>query len=408
MVLTRKKLKNLTFSKKYIEKTKYKMYNHNIVRMFIYMWFSIIRRKQRMKKRILACMLSLVVAGSMIGCSSKDEETSKDQIRVGMVTDAGDIDDKSFNQGTWEGVKKAEEELGVEINYLKPAGETEAEYNIEIGNLYDAGYNLVICPGFKFETSIYSMQEKYQDAKFVIIDGSPNDGQGNSLVAENTVSIFFAEHEAGFLSGLAAALQLKEAELGFIGGMEVSSVQRFNWGFQQGITYANENLGTNVSIKEENVVYSGSFTDAALGQQLAAQMYDRGVTAIFQSAAATGNGVITEAKQRAALGENVWVIGVDLDQYEDGIYDEANGKSVILTSAVKKINNASFDMIEAAINDQFPGGKTLVYSVNNNGVGIPEENPNLDSSVVETVNEILEKMKNGEVTVSDEQGDLIR
>ena len=179
---------------------------------------------------------------------------------------------------------------------------------------------MVICPGFKFETSIYSMQEKYQDAKFVIIDGSPNDGQGNSLVAENTVSIFFAEHEAGFLSGLAAALQLKEAELGFIGGMEVSSVQKFNWGFQQGITYANENLGTNVSIKEENVVYSGSFTDAALGQQLAAQMYDRGVTAIFQSAAATGNGVITEAKQRAALGENVWVIGVDLDQYEDGIY----------------------------------------------------------------------------------------
>ena len=247
-----------------------------------------------------------------------------------------------------------------------------------------------------------------KDAKFVIIDGSPNDGQGNSLVAENTVSIFFAEHEAGFLSGLAAALQLKEAELGFIGGMEVSSVQRFNWGFQQGITYANENLGTNVSIKEENVVYSGSFTDAALGQQLAAQMYDRGVTAIFQSAAATGNGVISEAKQRAALGENVWVIGVDLDQYEDGIYDEANGKSVILTSAVKKINNASFDMIEAAINDQFPGGKTLVYSVNNNGVGIPEKNPNLDSSVVETVNEILEKMKNGEVTVSDEQGDLIR
>ena len=130
-----------------------------------------------MKKRILACMLSLVVAGSMIGCSSKDEETSKDQIRVGMVTDAGDIDDKSFNQGTWEGVKKAEEELGVEINYLKPAGETEAEYNIEIGNLYDAGYNLVICPGFKFETSIYSMQEKYQDAKFVIIDGAPSDGE---------------------------------------------------------------------------------------------------------------------------------------------------------------------------------------------------------------------------------------
>ena len=82
--------------------------------------------------------------------------------------------------------------------------------------------------------------------------------------------------------------------------------------------------------------------------------------------------------------------------------------STLLLTNTPQINNASFDMIEAAINDQFPGGKTLVYSVNNNGVGIPEKNPNLDSSVVETVNEILEKMKNGEVTVSDEQGDLIR
>ena len=355
-----------------------------------------------MKKRILPCMLSLVVAGSMIGCSSTGEETSKDQIRVGMVTDAGDIDDKSFNQGTWEGVEKAEEELGVEINYLKPAGETEAEYNIEIGNLYDAGYNLVICPGFKFETSIYSMQEKYQDAKFVIIDGSPNDGQGNSLVAENTVSIFFAEHEAGFLSGLAAALQLKEAELGFIGGMEVSSVQKFNWGFQQGITYANENLGTNVSIKEENVVYSGSFTDAALGQQLAAQMYDRGVTAIFQSAAATGNGVITEAKQRAALGENVWVIGVDLDQYEDGIYDVENNKSVVLTSAIKKVNEAAYQIIEAELAGKFNGGETIVFDASNDGVGIPEENPNLSEDTIAKVSEVYELVKNGEISVRAE------
>lgn len=355
-----------------------------------------------MKKRILACMLSLVVAGSMIGCSSKDEETSKDQIRVGMVTDAGDIDDKSFNQGTWEGVKKAEEELGVEINYLKPAGETEAEYNIEIGNLYDAGYNLVICPGFKFETSIYSMQEKYQDAKFVIIDGSPNDGQGNSLVAENTVSIFFAEHEAGFLSGLAAALQLKEAELGFIGGMEVSSVQRFNWGFQQGITYANENLGTNVSIKEENVVYSGSFTDAALGQQLAAQMYDSGVKAIFVAAGSVGIGAINEAKTQVAAGKEAWVIGVDSDQYEDGIYDVENNKSVVLTSAIKKVNEAAYQIIEAELAGKFNGGETIVFDASNDGVGIPEENPNLSEDTIAKVSEVYELVKNGEISVRAE------
>lgn len=360
-----------------------------------------------MNKRLIALAMSGLMVTGLVGCGASEGE-GNDVLKVGMVTDSATIDDRSFNQGTWEGIQAAEEAFGISSTYMQPAGETEADYATEIANLYDAGYDFIITPGFKFETAIYEAQAKYEDAKFVILDGTPNDGGENSLVADNTVSIYFAEEQSGFIAGVAAALEIGEGDFGFIGGMKIPAVQRFEIGFAEGIAYANENLGTSISLKEENVVYEGTFSNVAGGQQLAAQMYDRGVTAIFQSAAATGNGVITEAKQRAALGENVWVIGVDLDQYEDGIYDEANGKSVILTSAVKKINNASFDMIEAAINDQFPGGKTLVYSVNNNGVGIPEENPNLDSSVVETVNEILEKMKNGEVTVSDEQGDLIR
>lgn len=360
-----------------------------------------------MNKRLIALAMSGLMVTGLVGCGASEGE-GNDVLKVGMVTDSATIDDRSFNQGTWEGIQAAEEAFGISSTYMQPAGETEADYATEIANLYDAGYDFIITPGFKFETAIYEAQAKYEDAKFVILDGTPNDGGENSLVADNTVSIYFAEEQSGFIAGVAAALEIGEGDFGFIGGIKIPAVQRFEIGFAEGIAYANENLGTSISLKEENVVYEGTFSNVAGGQQLAAQMYDRGVTAIFQSAAATGNGVITEAKQRAALGENVWVIGVDLDQYEDGIYDEANGKSVILTSAVKKINNASFDMIEAAINDQFPGGKTLVYSVNNNGVGIPEKNPNLDSSVVETVNEILEKMKNGEVTVSDEQGDLIR
>lgn len=360
-----------------------------------------------MNKRLIALAMSGLMVTGLVGCGASEGE-GNDVLKVGMVTDSATIDDRSFNQGTWEGIQAAEEAFGISSTYMQPAGETEADYATEIANLYDAGYDFIITPGFKFETAIYEAQAKYEDAKFVILDGTPNDGGENSLVADNTVSIYFAEEQSGFIAGVAAALEIGEGDFGFIGGIKIPAVQRFEIGFAEGIAYANENLGTSISLKEENVVYEGTFSNVAGGQQLAAQMYDRGVTAIFQSAAATGNGVISEAKQRAALGENVWVIGVDLDQYEDGIYDEANGKSVILTSAVKKINNASFDMIEAAINDQFPGGKTLVYSVNNNGVGIPEKNPNLDSSVVETVNEILEKMKNGEVTVSDEQGDLIR
>ena len=98
-------------------------------------------------------------------------------MKVGMVTDSGTIDDKSFNQGTWEGIIEAEENLGIEKNYLKPSGETEADYLTEIQNLYDSGYKFIVGPGFKLETAIYKAQEKYEDAKFVLIDGEPNDGK---------------------------------------------------------------------------------------------------------------------------------------------------------------------------------------------------------------------------------------
>eukprot|EP00831_Metopus_contortus_P073988 TRINITY_DN67530_c0_g1_i1.p1 TRINITY_DN67530_c0_g1~~TRINITY_DN67530_c0_g1_i1.p1 ORF type:complete len:202 (-),score=55.09 TRINITY_DN67530_c0_g1_i1:91-609(-) len=135
-------------------------------------------------------------------------------LKVGMVTDAGTIDDKSFNQGTWEGVLQAEKELGVQIKYLKPGGTTEADYLKEIGNLYDAGYRFIITPGFKFETSIYKAQSKYAKGKFVILDGAPHKGDYTPEVKENTVSIFFAEHEAGFMAGLATALQLEKASVG--------------------------------------------------------------------------------------------------------------------------------------------------------------------------------------------------
>lgn len=366
-----------------------------------------------MKKRSIALALATLMITGLIGCSNKNEggetsdtTTEKVELKVGMVTDSGTIDDKSFNQGTWEGVLEAESELGVDVNYLKPAGEIEAEYLKEIGNLYDNGYKFIITPGYKFESAIYSAQETYEDAKFVIIDGSPKDATGNAVVAENTVSIFYAEHESGFMAGVATALELKEGELGFIGGMEIPAVQKYNWGFQQGVKYANENLGTNMVIKAENVVYEGTFNNVAGGQQLAATMYGRGVKAIFTAAGGVGVGAINEAKSRATDGEEVWVVGVDVDQYADGKYD--GDKSIILTSAMKKIGQSAYDMIKAEIDGEFPGAKTLTFDAKNDGVGIPSENPNLTKETTDKVAEIFEKVKSGEITVSDEQGDLIK
>ena len=355
-----------------------------------------------MKKKFLALALSALMVTGLVGCGSSDNSGNSGEgtLKVGMVTDSGTIDDKSFNQGTWEGILEAAENLGIEKNYMQPVGETEADYLTEIQNLYDAGYKFIVTPGFKFETAVYNAQEKYTDAKFIILDGSPNDGKDNYVVADNTVAIYFAEEQGGFAAGVAAAVELQTGDLGFIGGMELPAVQKFNYGFQQGIAYANEKYGTNVTIKEENIVYSGSFSDTAVGQQLAAQMYDRGVKAIFAAAGGVGTGVITEAKTRVVNGEEVWVIGVDSDQYADGIYE--GDKSVILTSAIKKINEAAYQMIEAQLNDKFPGGQTLKFDATNDGIGIPAENPNLSDETVAKVNEVLEAIKNGEIEVKTE------
>ncbi|MGL4737386.1 MAG: BMP family lipoprotein [Cellulosilyticaceae bacterium] len=357
-----------------------------------------------MKKKFLAVAIASVLAmSSLVGCGGN---TAKADLNVGMVTDSGTIDDKSFNQGTWEGIKQAEKDLGVSTNYLKPALTTEADYLKEIANLYDTDFKFIVTPGYKFESAIFQAQDKYQDAKFVLIDGSPNNGKAfddpefQAKVGPNTVSIFYAEHEAGFLAGIAASLEQKEGEMGFIGGMEIPPVQKFNWGFQQGVKYANDNLGTTIEMKPENIVYQGTFDNAPAGKQLAASMYDKGVKTIFCAAGGVGAGAITEAKERATAGKEAWIVGVDVDQYAEGIYE--GEKSVIRTSAVKKIATSAFDMIQAELKGEFPGGQTLMFDSKNDGVGIPAENPNLSEATVKTVNDVAAKIKAGEIKVAGE------
>ncbi|MCX7771569.1 MAG: BMP family ABC transporter substrate-binding protein [Clostridia bacterium] len=358
-------------------------------------------------KRIVALLLSVMMVATLAaGCGA-----GAAGFKVGMVTDSGTIDDKSFNQGTWEGILKAKKDFNLDTNYLKPGGQTHADYTKEIQNLYDAGYKFIVTPGFKFSTAIYESQEKYKDAKFVLIDALPNNGKADAEykegVTSNSVSIFFAEHQSGFLAGVATALQLKEGDVGFIGGMEIPPVQKFNWGFQQGVKYANDNFKTNVTIKAENVVYEGSFDRVDAGQQLAAQMFDRGVKAIFCAAGGVGVGAINEAKQRGEAGQKVWIVGVDVDQYADGLLKDGK-TSIILTSAMKKIDTAAYDMIKAQKDGKFPGGKVLTFDVKNNGVGIPANNPNLSAETIKTVNDVFTKLQKDEITVADKADGLIK
>lgn len=357
-------------------------------------------------KKIFSIGLTLLLVTAVFAGGAKDSKSGA--LKVGMVTDAGTIDDKSFNQGTWEGVVKATKELGLESRYLKPTGTTEADYIKEISNLYDAGYRLIICPGFKFETALFIAQDRYTDANFAIIDGSPNNGAYDDTrkekVGNNTVAIFFAEEQAGFIAGLAAAIELKTGDFGYIGGMEIPAVQKFNWGFQQGVAYANTHFGTTISLKPENFIYQGTFDDIAAGQQLAAQMFDRGVKAIFCAAGGVGVGAINEAKARANKG--VWIIGVDSDQYDEGVY--SGNKSIILTSAIKRVDISAANMVKAAHAGTYPGGSTLIFDVTNDGVGIPAVNPNLSAGTTAKVAEVVAQIKSGALIVSDKKGNLIK
>lgn len=363
-----------------------------------------------MRKKLSVFLASLLCVSLLAGCGGDGNSNNNSNtvangkyqmidtdLKVGMATDAGNIDDRSFNQNTWEGIAGSVKNC----KYIRPAGETDADYIEAIGNLYDAGYRFIVLPGYKFERAVYEVQNKYPDAKFVILDGTAVDGSGNEALANNTVGIYFAEQQGGFLAGVAAAVEIQKGNFGFIGGMEIPSVMNFEAGFEQGIQYANENLGTNITLNPQDVVYQGSFDDKAGGQQIAAQMYDRGVKVIFTAAGGTGIGAITEAKSRAATGNNsVYVIGVDIDQYEDGIYDTSSNGSVVLTSAMKYLDRATIDMIQDEINGQFKGGQIITLTVANGGIGIPEDNPNLSESTLTTLRQVLADLQSGEIIVN--------
>ena len=369
-------------------------------------------------RKLLAVLLVLLMVFSFSSCSKEEKaeatsttstgteveaskEEVKDALKLGMVTDSGTIDDRSFNQGTWEGVARAAEELGLECTYLRPSGTTTTDYLTAISDLYDQGYRFIACPGYLFVEAVAQAQQMYEDLMVIIIDDAMASGIG-----ANTVAITFRENEAGFLAGVATALKLVEGEVGFVGGLEIPAVQKFNWGFQQGVTYANENLGTNVTMNPNNFVYSGSFADLALGQQLATAMYDAGVDAIFAAAGGTGVGVINEAKNRRLSGEDVWAIGVDVDQYSVG--DMGNGESCILTSAMKDVAGVAYDQAIAAANGTYEGGRHIELGIAEDRAGIPATNPNLTPEIEAQVAEVVALIKAGTVTVQATGDGLIK
>ncbi|MCG8541691.1 MAG: BMP family protein [Clostridia bacterium] len=352
-----------------------------------------------MSKRVLSFLLVVVLVVSLfVGCAPKNEESetlkdgneaqsgaTKDQyFRVGFVTDVGGIDDRSFNQGTYEGILKYAEEKGwehgKEYNYI-PSNE-EADYIPNLSTFGDENYNVIIAAGYKFEDSMNEVAPRYPDTSFAIID---------MIIDEpNVASVVFAEEQGSFLVGVAAAESTKTKKVGFVGGEDFPLIRKFHAGFIAGV----HSVDDSIEVYEQ---YAGSFADTGMGQQIASLMYEKGVDVIYHAAGGTGNGVINEAKNRADNGEEVWVIGVDKDQYEDGKLK--SGKSIILTSMMKRVDVASYKMIEAAQKGEFPGGKITEFTLAEEGVGIPRENPNLSEDIVNEIKDYENKIIKGEITV---------
>lgn len=359
-------------------------------------------------KKILKLATTTFLAMGLVACSN--EEVSKNEgVKIGMITDSGTIDDKSFNQGTWEGIEKYKNDNpDSEIQYLQPNGETTQDYLEAIDNLALTGTEVIVLPGFKFEEALGKAQEQYPDITFVAIDTEPLVGYDDNgvpmyEVKENVISIFFAEQQASFLTGVASALETKTNKVAFLGGMEVPAVQKLGWGFVAGVAYANANLGTNVEVMD--YIYQGTFTDLDAGKSISAGMYDKGADIILVAAGAVGVGAIGESKTRVESGEDVHIVGVDVDQYDEGLL--TNGQSTILTSAMKYLGEAAYNQIESYVNGEFEGGQTILMDINSNGVGLPQTNPNLSDETTKTINEVVESVKEGEINVPATEEELM-
>lgn len=356
-----------------------------------------------MKKLLTSALALVMVAGLVTGCSTKNGGTTATPtpgaeggneggsacvMTIGLVTDLGGIDDKSFNQGTWEGVVKFAQDNNMKENecYSYLQSTADADYIPNLSTFADKKVDLIEAPGFLFEDAMKEVADLFPDQKFVIID--------TEVDKPNVASAVFKEQQPSYLVGVAAAMKAQEAgktKVGFIGGVENPIIERFEAGYKQGVASVDPSI-------EVLTDYANAFDDPGKGSTLAQKQYNDGAYVIFHAAGATGNGLIKEAKDRREANEDVWAIGVDSDQYDAGLMSD--GSSAVLTSALKRVDTAAYYFAEQVKNGTFQGG-TMVFDASNDGIGFPKENPNLSDEIVAAMNDALTKIKSGEIVVNE-------
>ena len=313
-------------------------------------------------KKILTVLLSVAMLLSITACSKKEgdkkEAESSKGFELALITDVGTIDDKSFNQGAWEGLVAYAEEHNITHKYYKPTEKSDTACLQAIDLAVKGGAKAIVTPGFLFEVPIFKAQTKYPEIKFILLDGAPHAADSwDPSIEANTLSIFYAEQQSGFLAGYAAVVD-GYRNLGFMGGMAVPAVVRFGHGFIQGADYAAKELGLAKDSVQIKYNYTGSFDATPEAQSKAASWYKDGTEVIFACGGAVGNSVMKAAETAGAK-----VIGVDVDQSSES--------ATVITSAMKNLSKSVYDAIDSFYKGTFVGGKSIVLDAKDGGVQLP-------------------------------------
>jgi basic membrane protein A len=341
-------------------------------------------------KRSLAAILFaafvLMLGIVAVGCGDEEEPSSngtgststaedKPSIKVGLVTDIGGLNDRSFNQLANEGLERAKSELGVEGRVL--TSESDADYVPNLSSLAQQKYDLVVGVGFLMSDAINTVATKFPDTNFAIIDFS------QAALADkpaNVRGLLFKENEAGYLSGYLAALVVKEKGgdpvFSSVGGQKIPPVDSYIAGYQAAIK---EVLPKATTLND----YSQDFVDQAKCKEIALNHIAEGAQVVFQVAGQCGLGALDAAKEKNMLG-----IGVDADQGYLGEH--------ILTSAQKKVDVAVFDTAKAVQDDAFAGGEDQIFDLKSDGVGLGKLNAD-GEPFADQIEEIKQQIISGEI-----------
>ena len=304
-----------------------------------------------------------------------EEDIDGTGFKIGMVTDVGGVNDGSFNQSAWEGLQRAGEAFGCEVKYIESKGDADYVPNIE--SFLDEDYDLIVCVGYMMADAVRDAAELYPDQKFAIIDDASN------ADLDNVTCMMFEQEQASYLVGLAAGYTTESNIVGFVTGAANETMNSFGYGYCAGVLDANPDA----TILQYN---ANSFGDASAGKTAVNTMVTKGADVVFHAAGGTGLGVIDGCKENG-----IWAIGVDSDQ-------SPLAPETILTSALKRVDNACYDATKKTILGTLEGG-VETYDLAAGGVDIAPTTDNLSKDVLEKIEDAKKDIIAGDLVVPKNQ-----